>query len=621
MNSSNMIFKLELGKQTAPGREGGLNEDHYGFFFPQQPEVLLLRGQMFMVADGNGTAGLGEFASKLAVQTIIQEYFEEPWIGTVEDMLTKSLLKANRVLIDANRENQANSQFSCSVTCGVVHQEFLYLAHIGTCQAYLMSNQLFEVLTQSHSFRVDKRDQELNIPGEQNGSVVVRALGIDENPQIDLTKRRLQINDLILICSDGVVNSVEERQVQSVMSSIPIQSAAESLVDQALRNNASDDATALLVKIKSIRRVDADDSVGAVNYQPTEPAERQIVIKGVRYRSTWQEEQLPPLTEDVAHDFSEDREMRRPVMKRKTSRLSVRSDFPWRQTFNVLTIVAFLVILAYVAIKYLPNWFQPDETEKTSTITKEDITPKIQKEPFEAGEQEISSGAFPESDDRFNETQRGSTSTPAAGAGSIRIVIIDGTFKPNINWRALLDGMKLISGEDRITQVKSTLRLSRSKILWLRNGDPDREQLSQQRARQYQQLCTQSLGVTPEILPLDLSLVLGANFKVPQQRVASAPSAASAGVDYYLEILNGTSTPGLARRVNELLNHQNLSGKRLVVVDYRNADKKNYPTSFIKCAPSQNSLAEEVKSLLRQPFSINNSGLYDIKLIVGTDVQ
>jgi len=619
LNSSNMVFKLELGKQTAPGKEGGVNEDHYGFFFPQQPEVLLLRGQMFMVADGNGVAGLGEFASKLAIQTVIQEYFEEPWIGTVEEMLTKSMLKANRVLIDANRENQSASRFSCSLTCGVIHQDHLYLAHIGTCQAFLMSNQLFEVLTQSHSFQVDKSNEAINIPGEENGNVLVRALGLDENPQIDLIKRRLQINDQILICSDGIVNAVDERHIQSIISAASIQSAAELMVEEAHRSESPDDATAFLVKIKSIRRVDADENVGGMTIEPTEPSERQIVIKGVRYRSTWQEQELPLTTEKIADDFSQDREMRRPMMKRKTSRLRVQSDYPWRQIFNVVTIVAFLVIVAYLAIKYLPSWLQPEATD-TSTITQEDISSKPSK--MEPASEEVNLTPAPavEPTDRVDLGDTESISPMTTAMGGIRVVLVDGTFKPNVNWSVLLDGMKSISAQDRISQAKSTIRLPRSKILWLRSGDPNREQLAQQRATQYQQLCTQAFGVAPEISPLDLSLVLGANFKLPRMGFGTSTSAA-AGVDCYLEILNGTSTPGLARRVNEILDNRSLAGKRLVVVDYRNADKKTYKISFVKCAASQNQLAEEIKSLLRQPLSINNTGLYDIKMVFGTDVQ
>lgn len=620
MNSSNMIFKLELGKHTAPATEGGQNEDHYGFYFPQQPEVLLLRGQMFLVADGNGGAGLGAFASKLVVQTIIQEYFEEPWIGTVEEMLTKSLLKANRVLIDANRENQTGARLTCSVTCGVVHQEHLYLAHIGTCQAYFISNQLFEILTQSHSFNVDKSNQEINIPGEQNGSVLVRALGIDENPQIDLIKRRLQINDQVLICSDGVVKAIDEREVQGVMSSNPIQSATEQLVDRARRSNSPDDATALIVKIKSIRRIDAEDGAGSRSYE-AEPAERQIVIKGVRYRSTWQEEQLPPIAEEIADDFSQDRDMRRPVMKRKTSRLTAKPDFSWRQIFNILTIVAFVVFAVYLAIKYLPNLLQRDEGEATTTITQEDIKPKPMKEQPKSEEREISTVTSPDAGEQFDFSEGDLAKTTTQAVEGVRVVLIDGTFKPNINWRAVLDGMKLISSQDRISQVKSTIRLPKSKILWLRNGDPDREQLAKQRATQYQQICTQSFGISPEVFPLDLTLVLGANFKSPKLLGGTATETAGAGLDYYLEILNGTPTPGLARRVSDLLDNRSIAGKRLVVVDYRNADKKNYPSSFIKCAAAQNGLAEEIKSLLRQPITINNSGLYDIKLVFGADVQ
>lgn len=74
VTTSNMIFRLELGKHSAPGEDRSQNEDNIGFFIPQQHEVLLLRGQMFMVADGSGEARIADNLDclKLAPMTTVK---------------------------------------------------------------------------------------------------------------------------------------------------------------------------------------------------------------------------------------------------------------------------------------------------------------------------------------------------------------------------------------------------------------------------------------------------------------------------------------------------------------------------------------------------------------------
>ncbi len=626
MATNHMIFRLELGKQTAPGINRSQNEDQIGFYIPQQQEVLLLRGQMFIVADGSGEEGLGEFASKLATQTVIQEYYEEPWIGTVEEMLTRSFIKANKTLIDANEENRSEKHFSTSMIGGVINQETLYLAHVGNCRAFLLSYHVFESLAQSHSFDVDKGDRQVDIQGEENGTVLVRALGIEEDVKVDIVKRKVQINDLILLCTDGLYNYVDEKTIQSIVAATPPQQAGESLVEQARLNKSLDDATAMLVKVKSIRRVDADETTPPAMIDQSEPAERQIVIKGVRYRSTWQEEQLPPDVNETVTEFSQDRDMRRPIVKRKTN-MQWKQNVSNRQILNIITIIAFVVLVAFLIIKYVPDYLQSRKIADEGDITKETLNQKeqIKSKAEEQKEESAITPATPSDVDAFEDdieylSEQESSTAPATN--KLDVVIIDGSLKPSLRWNVIIEGMKQFSAADRISQVKSTLKIPKSKILWLRSDNSEQESIIQQRVDQYQRFFAQNFQVSPEVTPLDFTLVIGANFKQPKlPAISSSAVPTQTDAAYYLEILNGFTTPGIARRLYEQLNHRMLNDKMLVVVDYRNADKKNYKVSFIKCDPSRNGLAAQLGTLLGQRMSVVNSQLFDIKLIVGTDIQ
>jgi serine/threonine protein phosphatase PrpC len=618
---SDMIFRLELGKHSAPGINRDQNEDNIGYYLPQQSEVLLLRGQMFMVADGNGEEGLGEFASKMAIQTVIQEYFEEPWIGTVEEMLTRSFLRANRAIIDANLENQSTIRFSVSLTCGILHQDVLYLAHIGTCRAFLLSNNIFETLTRSHSLDREKSDRELDTPGEENGKLLVRALGIDEDIKVDMVSRKLQINDIILLCTDGLYDVVDEREIQSIISTTSPQQACELLVKQAIANQAADDATAMMIKVKSIKRVDTDETALTPVVDTTEPTERQIVIKGVRYRSPWNEGQLSPEQKESVTRFSQDRDVRRPIIRRSITHNRMQ-NFPVRKILNIITITVFIAIVAFLGIKYIPKFWQSRQAASQGNVAS-DTVGQVDETKLTKGKQKEPAEIVPVIQPDFNE-EKDTTRfiiEQQPGETKLDVIIIDGSFKRNLTWDRFITEMKIFSDIDQINRVRSSFRLQKSKILWRRSNKTETANIIQARVEQYQRLFAQFFEINPEILPLDFTLVIGANFELPQLQTSYLEAGAGADIDYYLEILNGFTVPGLARRVSELLNQRKMNDKRLAVVDYRNADKKTYRVSFIKCDPYRNGSAEEVVTLLGQRLTIVNTQLFDIKIIVGTDIR
>ncbi len=619
-----MIFRLELGKHAAPGINRSQNEDNLGYFFPHQPEVMLLRGQLFIIADGNGEEGLGDFASKLAIQTIIQEYYDEPWVGTIEEMLTKSFMRANRTLIDANIENRSTIRFSTSLTCGIIHHENLYLAHIGTCMAFLYSSNIFETLTQSHSIDVEKGDRSMDIQGEENGKILVRTVGVNEDIKVDIIKRKLQINDIIVLCTDGIYNYINEMEIQHIITSTLPQQASELLVEQAIANHTPDDATAMIVKVKSIKRVETDEQTPPAIIDQSKPVERQVIIKGVRYRSTWNEGQLPEGESESVAEFSQDREIRRPIIKR-SSKHERKANGSLRRIVNIITIIVFIAFLAFLGIKYLPKYWQSrQDTSKSKSAT--DTLSQVDNSRLSTDQQkeeaDITIAVLPAVIETEDTTKYVTSEEPLI-ATEIKLenVIVDGSFKQNVRWTNFIDEMKKFSKTDQVNAVKSTIRLQKSKILWRRSDNSEKENVLKERVDQYQRLFAQYFQVIPELYPLDLTIVIGADFRLPQLQTSYREAQAGGNVDYYLEILNGFTIPGLARRLSELLNYRKVNDHQLLVVDYRNAYQKNYRISFFKCDPSRNGLAKELGDLLGQHLSAVNSQLFDIKLIVGTDIR
>lgn len=618
MSTTSMVFNLELGKNSATGTDKQQNEDKVGYYFPQHSEVLLLRGQMFMIADGNGDGSTGEFASKLSIQIVIQEYFDEPWVGNIEAMLLKAVKSANTMIHDANIENKSDNYFSASLTCAVIHQDTLYIAHVGNCCAYLVSGSNFEILTRHHIIDVNNGSDSYAPQGTQNGSYIVRALGLDEDVNIDMIQRKVQINDHILLCTDGVYQAVSEQRLQEISIASSPQQACDLLLKFATENYLEDDATALIVKLKSIKRIQEGDELIPPRTDSSQPSERQIIIKGVRYRAPSRVKEIPPAEKEIVEEFGQHRDVRRPISRRLTK---FRSGYqiPWRQILNVFSLVVLTVLILAFIIKYGPSYwqsaFREDRTEIPSIV---DTTAILQPSADEAIPQPAPEMEEPGSDQPGAPVSQ--EEIRDSGELALNAILIDGSFQKNMTWNSFLKQMSNFSANDKVSMMPSTLRLRKSKILWRRTSNLQKADEIKTRIEQYVELFNKQFKIRPEVSPVDLTLVLGADFKLPPIKTGMYREE-KARKDYYLEILNGFTMTGLAARVNQLVQNQPINDSKIIVVDVRNADKKTYQASFIKCESSQNRIAEEFKKVLGQPIGISNASLFDIKILVGTDIK
>src|SRR5436309_15213939 len=93
-----MDLKLDIGRRTDVGRRRPHNEDCLGIYPPTADDAVPGRGKMFVVADGMGGYAAGEVASHIAVEEVLNGYFNESG-EDIEASLTRALQQANRAVI------------------------------------------------------------------------------------------------------------------------------------------------------------------------------------------------------------------------------------------------------------------------------------------------------------------------------------------------------------------------------------------------------------------------------------------------------------------------------------------------------------------------------------------
>ncbi|HDP98229.1 MAG TPA: hypothetical protein ENN22_03480 [bacterium] len=631
MATENMIFSIEFGKHSAVGVEKRQDENAVGYYLPSEPKVLNERGQLFMVADGVGEANDGDVVSNLAIETMIRNYYESHWSGSHEQMLEQSLKKTNQTIREANINKGNETYYFCSLCCALIYENTLFVAIVGDCPAFLLSSRGLQYLTSTSTRQDEQPGTQLVVPAEP----AAQRLGFHDSVTVHIIQRQIQIKDVIFLSTSNILEALTEDEIADLISTSEPMQACENLVSQTVQYDPSEDAAAIVIRIKGIKRVPAEES--DISPQPAapdreqEPQERQIVIKGVRYREAWEKEGLSDRDRESVDKFELDRELYRRVHKRATQQ-----EKPKLPLSKILaTALAIIIVLAaiYAIYTYSARFItQLKQQRPAQTITADSISRAAQAdslmistekdtlmgEPTPPVVQSVESVPITTepSEAQVEPDQAITSDTPTP---TFRVVIVDGSGK-NIQLKPFIDDISKNASTGSITRLKSIYRIQQSKILWRKSDDVHKLDIITAVLLQHQNLFSKQFNTKVATYPLDFTLVLGADFKMPALRDQYGDISDSSN-DYYIEILNGTRTSGLARKLSNLLHNQKFDEKRLQVVDYRNADQQNYPNSFIKCEADKNEIAANLARSFNLPSTIVNRQLFDIKIIIGTDVK
>ena len=250
--------KIELGASTHVGRVRESNEDH----FRVVPEL-----QLMIVSDGMGGEASGEVASELAVETIVEHCTEPPRLTASSaastqrpelsertNCLRTAVQSANRRIHVASLEDPEKHGMGATVVAAWVEGLRLSLVHVGDSRAYLFRSGALERLTYDHTLVAEQVRIGILTPQQADTSawqsVLIRALGTNEQVDLDVEERQLLPGDVVLLCSDGLTRMVRDPEIGSVLASAPsAQGAAERLVTLANQGGGEDNVTVVVMRI------------------------------------------------------------------------------------------------------------------------------------------------------------------------------------------------------------------------------------------------------------------------------------------------------------------------------------------------------------------------------------
>jgi protein phosphatase len=252
---------VEFATLSDRGRVRAGNEDYLGHALPDGTPRVRSHGWLFVLADGVGGHDLGEVASRTAVECVI-EGFREAAAGEPHGALLGRLVqKANKNVIDAGHasESAGNRMASTLVACALRYDRAT-IAHVGDSRCYLIRRGEAAQLTRDHTVANEQVKLGLIAANEVADSstrhVLSRCLGSELIVAAETSEHQVFVDDVLLLCSDGLHGSVTASEMAAVASrGGDLTAAAQRLIDIANQRDGGDNISVQLIRVRSVERV------------------------------------------------------------------------------------------------------------------------------------------------------------------------------------------------------------------------------------------------------------------------------------------------------------------------------------------------------------------------------
>ncbi|MGX8704129.1 MAG: Stp1/IreP family PP2C-type Ser/Thr phosphatase, partial [bacterium] len=182
---------------------------------------------LFIVADGMGGHNAGDFASKYAIETFLDEVRSTQETNLIQ-IVSEAVQTANRRVLEKSLTDPALARMGTTMVAAVIDGDTLYVSNVGDSRLYLISSEINQV-TEDHSYVADllrahelTREEARNHPRK---NIITRAIGVTTEVRADFFEVDLEAGDRILMCSDGLSNMIEDPELFEIIRNHDISSA------------------------------------------------------------------------------------------------------------------------------------------------------------------------------------------------------------------------------------------------------------------------------------------------------------------------------------------------------------------------------------------------------------
>ena len=239
---------MRIYSATDVGQKRKMNQDYV--FASADPVGNL--PNLFVVADGMGGHNAGDYASSHAVGIVVEEIREDADFNHVK-VIRHAIESANTEIITQAQKDEKLRGMGTTMVAATIVGHYAYVANVGDSRLYVAGEQIQQI-TKDHSLVQEMvRMGELNAEEARNHpdkNIITRALGAERTVDVDFFDLKLEPGNVVLMCSDGLSNMVEDDRIGEIISDTDrdLQERGQALISEANRNGGKDNIAIVLIE-------------------------------------------------------------------------------------------------------------------------------------------------------------------------------------------------------------------------------------------------------------------------------------------------------------------------------------------------------------------------------------
>jgi protein phosphatase len=239
---------VKLFSITDVGKRRELNEDY--LFTSDKPVGNL--PNLFIVADGMGGHNAGDYASKHAVEKVVESIREDVHEYDPENILQDAIDKANTYIYEMSKSDASLKGMGTTLVAVTLYEGFVIVANVGDSRMYVIDDFITQI-TKDHSLVEEMVDmggldrEAARTHPDKN--IITRAVGVSDYVLVDFFDVQITEEETLLLCTDGLTNMLTDDNILRIVnSSDDLEEAGKGLIKEANDNGGRDNIAVVLVK-------------------------------------------------------------------------------------------------------------------------------------------------------------------------------------------------------------------------------------------------------------------------------------------------------------------------------------------------------------------------------------
>lgn len=174
----------------------------------------------------------------------------EPIKENILNLIKSSIEYANSVVYEEAKNNEKLQGMGTTLDVCFIYNNKIYIGHVGDSRIYRIRENIIRKLTKDHSY-VQQLVEDGKITRQEaehhpKKNMLLKALGCTAYVEPDIRARNFEKGDILLMCSDGLTNMVQEIDIYNMVKE-NVETAPEKLVNLANESGGYDNITVITI--------------------------------------------------------------------------------------------------------------------------------------------------------------------------------------------------------------------------------------------------------------------------------------------------------------------------------------------------------------------------------------